>query len=131
MIPNLIESNNLSSQNFDQGIHLSSNKEAAILLRFLKHLRISNLFSQLSDKRQQSKTNYSNTSLSFWAFLTLLFRQGSKNSFRTTLEGLSGKKRKAMATLLMTDDTLPHSSTVDDYLRGVRQTQQAIAIFPS
>ena len=123
MIPNLIESNNLFSQNFDQGIHLSSNKEAAILLRFLKYLRISNLFSQLSDKRQQSKTNYSNTSLSFWAFFTLLFRQGSKNSFRTTLGGLSGKKRKAMATLLMTDDTLPHSSTVDDYLRHLDAEQ--------
>lgn len=116
MIPHLIESNNFFSQDFDQKIKLSSNKEAAILLRFLKHLRISKLFSQLSDKRQQSKTNYSNTSLSLWAFFTLLFRQGSKNSFRTTLEGISCKKRKAISAFLMTDDTLPHSSTVDDYL---------------
>lgn len=123
MIPQLIKSNNFFSENFDQEIQLSSNKDAAILLRFLKHLRISNLFSQLSDKRQQSKTSYSNASLSFWAFLTLLFRQGSKNSFRTTLEGLSGKKKKAIASLLMTDDNLPHSSTVDDYLRHLDAEQ--------
>ena len=94
MIPNLIESNNLFSQNFDQGIHLSSNKEAAILLRFLKHLRISNLFSQLSDKRQQSKTNYSNTSLSFWAFLHFYFDRDPKTAFGLRWEVFRAKREK-------------------------------------
>lgn len=101
-------------------LDLSTNLDIAIWIRFLQHLRLPQLFENLSDKRQQSKIDYSNVSLALWAFSTCAFRQGSKNALNTTIDNLKGKKRISMASFLKIEDlNLPHSSTVDDYLRHI------------
>ncbi len=98
----------------------SANLDIAIWIRFLRHLRLPQLFANLSDHRQQSKINYSNASLALWAFSACAFRQGSKNALNTTIDNLKGKKRASMASFLQIEDlSLPHSSTIDDYLRHI------------
>ena len=105
----------------DLNIPFSSNKAIAIWIRFLRQLGLPRLFASLSDSRQQSKTTYSNTSLALWAFSTYAFRQGSKNALKTSIDDLNVKINRSMAAFLEIEDCtkLPHSKTVDDYLRNV------------
>src|SRR3989304_1448902 len=68
----------------------------ASFLRFIKHIKLSELFSQLPDKRQQSKIDYSIASLVLWAFSLCFFRQESKNKFHTTLQYLEPHERRGI-----------------------------------
>ena len=88
-------------------------------MRFLRQLGLSRLFSNLSDSRQQSKITYSNSSLALWGFCVAAFRQGSKNALNTTFDALKQKNSSSIANFLEIENlnNLPHSKTVDEYLR--------------
>ena len=48
------------------------------------------------------------------------FRQGSKNTFQTTLQDLEGEEKESLLHLLEIDgENLPHSSTVDHALSNI------------
>ncbi len=53
------------------------------LLKFIKHIKLPDLFAELPDKRQSGKIEYSISSLALWAFCTCFFRQESKSKFHT------------------------------------------------
>ena len=105
----------------NSNLHFSSdNIDVAILLRFLRHMRISEFFKNLTDHRQQAKTTYSISSLALWAFSACFFRQGSKNALHTTLAQLAPENREAILRFLeIEENKLPHYSTVDDALSGI------------
>lgn len=99
---------------------LSENVDVATLIRFMRHMKIPELFANFPDARQRSKITYSLSSLALWAFATCIFRQGSKNALHTTLEKLSPEQREGMIHFLgITGKDLPHSRTVDDALAGI------------
>ena len=92
----------------------------ASFLRFIKHIKLSELFSQLPDKRQQSKIDYSIASLVLWAFSLCFFRQESKNKFHTTLQYLEPHERRGILNLLeIKNNNLPDYTTVDDALKNI------------
>jgi hypothetical protein len=92
----------------------------ASVLRFIKHIRLPELFAQLPDKRQQSKTEYSIASLVLWAFSLCFFRQESKNKFHTTLEHLEPCERRGILNLLeIKNNNLPDYTTVDNALKNI------------
>ena len=96
------------------------NVDVAALLRFIQHMRIPNLFKNLPDHRQQNKITYSMDSLVLWAFSACIFRQESKNAFYTTLEQLKSVNREGILNFLkITEDKLPHYSTVDEAMVDV------------
>ena len=116
--------NNAIVENFENNSNhekkLSENVDVAALIRFMHHMKILDLFAGIPDPRQQSKTTYTLASLSLWALAVCLFRQGSKNALKTTLEGLHPEQRESMLHFLEIEGkNLPHSSTVDDALARV------------
>ena len=116
MISQAVDNSNIIANAKSEPI---SNKDVAIWMRFLQQLGLSHLLVNLSDCRQQSKITYSNLSLALWAFSVAAFRQGSKNALNTTIDNLKQKNRSSMANFLKIEnlDNLPHSKTVDNYLR--------------
>jgi hypothetical protein len=107
-------SNNSNSQIYPRDV------DVATLLRFLRHMRIPDLFKKLPDHRQQTKIKYSIGSLVLWAFSACLFRQGSKNAFHTTLDQLELENRAGILRFLEIEENgLPHYSTVDNALTGI------------
>lgn len=93
----------------------------ARFIRFLKHLRIKEIFSGISDTRQTKKTKYSNHSLMLWAFSVFVFRQESKNSLQTTIESLPKYKQTSLLKYFEIErDSIPHRTVVDDYLVTVK-----------
>jgi len=110
---------------------LSSNKDVAIWMRFLRQLGLSRLFANLSDCRQQSKITYSNLSLTLWAFAVATFRQGSKNALNTTCDAMNKKNRSSIANFLEIENlnNLPHSKTVDNYLRHLNPDELNTVLF--
>lgn len=120
MLPQSVDKSNIAaSQIIQTDSELTSNKDVAIWMRFLQQLGLSRLFANLSDQRQQSKITYSNSSLALWGFSVAAFRQGSKNALNTTFDTLKQKNRSSIANFLEIEnfDNLPHSKTVDEYLR--------------
>jgi hypothetical protein len=102
--------------------YFSQNKNGiASFLRFIKHIKLQNLFEQLTDKRQQGKINYSISSLALWAFSNCIFRQKSKNSFHTTLQNINPDERNGILNLLNIEKeiNLPNYTTVDEGLCNV------------
>lgn len=99
---------------------LPENSDVATLIRFMRQMKIPELFAKLPDARQQSKIAYPLSSLALWAFAACIFRQGSKNAFHTTLEQVSPEQREGLLHFLGIPGTrLPHSSTVDDALASL------------
>ena len=95
------------------------NEDFAIarFIRFLKHINLKELLFKISDPRQASKITYSNYSLLLWALSVFFFRQGSKNSFQTTIESMSHHQQEGLLKYLeIEEDSIPHRSVVDDYL---------------
>jgi hypothetical protein len=84
-------------------------------IRFLRQLRIPDLFASLPDARQQGKTRYSMSSLVMWAFSACSFRTGSKNALHTSLSELLPHQKEGMQSLLGSE-CIPHVSTVDHAL---------------
>lgn len=122
MLPDSIDKNNpLVDDPIQSSPIPSSNKDIAIWIRFLKHLGLSRLFGDFQDQREQSRITYSKKSLLLWAFSVVAFRQGSKNALQTTIESLNDKNRRSLAAFLEIENAnkLPHSKTVDDYLRHI------------
>lgn len=120
MISQSVDNSNIvASHTIQTNSEPISNKDVAIWIRFLQQLGLSHLFVNLNDQRQQSKITYSNLSLALWAFSVAAFRQGSKNALNTTIDSLKQKNRSSMANFLKIEnlDNLPHSKTVDNYLR--------------
>jgi len=96
------------------------NKDVAIWIRFLRQMRLPQMFANLTDRRDASKTTYSNVSLALWAFSACAFRQGSKNALNTTLNCLKDNARASVANFLEIKGLdLPHSKTVDSFLRNI------------
>ena len=92
----------------------------ASFLRFIKHIKLPDLFSELTDIREQGKTDYSIVSLVLWSFCTCFFRQRSKNTFYTTLENLEPNERKGILNLLeIKGKNLPNYTTVDNALSNI------------
>lgn len=91
--------------------------DVACWIRFLQEIKITKMFSSLSDNRQQGKVCYSSPSLLRWALSTCVFRLGSKNALQTSIEHLSSEQSRGMMNLLeIKEGRLPHSSTVDNFL---------------
>jgi hypothetical protein len=111
IIKNTRENNNPSK-------NLPDNVSVAILIRFMKQMKIPELFATLPDSRQQSKITYSLSSLVLWAFTSCIFRQGSKNALYTTLKELPIEQREGICHFLGITN-LPHYSTVDNVLARV------------
>jgi hypothetical protein len=91
--------------------------DVAAWIKFLRHLRIPNLFASLPDQRQPGKIKYTFSSLMLWAFSTCAFRVGSKHAFQTELGSARSHQREGILNLLgIKGDDLPHVSTVDNAL---------------
>jgi hypothetical protein len=92
----------------------------AKFIRFLKRLGLKEMLSGLSDHREASKITYSQDSLLLWALSVFFFRQGSKNALNTTIADLRSSQRESFSNYLGIEvDSLPHRSSVDDYLCGI------------
>ena len=78
----------------------------AAFLRFIKHIKLPELFAKLSDKRQKGKIDYSISSLALWAFSTCIFRQNSKNTFHSTLQSLESNERRGILNLLQIENEI-------------------------
>jgi len=89
----------------------------AQFIRFLKHLNLKKMLSEVSDPRQQNKCEHSNYTLLLWALSVFFFRQESKNSLQTTIESTKPDKREALMKFMeIKNNQLPNRTTVDDYL---------------
>jgi len=114
----IIVENFANNSNSQKNPH--ENVDIAVLIRFMRQIKIPELFATLPDFRQQAKITYSLSSLALWAFATCIFRQGSKNALHTTLEQLSPEHREGILHFLgIAGKDLPHPSTVDDALAYV------------
>lgn len=86
-------------------------------IRFLKHIHLKEHLSKISDPRQSGKIKYSNFTLLLWALSVFIFRQESKNALHTTIESLPTNKKVSLLNFFEIDiGSIPHRSTVDDYL---------------
>ena len=100
------------------------NIDVALWLRFLEEQKIRQLFEKIPDPRQQSKVEYSLSSIAMWALSVPAFRQTSKNAFQTTLENLSSDEKEGFLELLgCQGKQIPHSSTVDHALSRIDYQQ--------
>lgn len=92
-------------------------RSIAKFIRFLKRLRLKEMLLELSDSRDPSKSIYQGDSLLLWALSVFFFRQESKNALNTTIQDLLPHSREAFLNYLgIEGKTLPHRTTVDDYL---------------
>jgi hypothetical protein len=92
----------------------------AQFIRFLKQIKLKKLLSRITDKRQQSKINYTNDAILQWALAAYFFRQGSCNAFQTALQKLRPEKRTAILNYLGLKDEInsfPHRTVVNDCLK--------------
>jgi len=96
-----------------------NNIDVALWMRFLQELKLSKMFAEIPDPRQQSKVTYPLSSLIHWALAACAFRQGSKNAMQTTLDGLSLQKKAGIVQLLGSHEKCPCSSTVDSVLAQI------------
>ena len=89
-------------------------------IRFLRQIKLKKILSEISDARNQNKIKYDNDILLQWALSAFFFRRGSKNSLQTALDSLKPHQRVAILNYLgLTNDTLPHRTSVDDYLSKI------------
>jgi hypothetical protein len=101
--------------------------DVAAFIRFVREMKLDIMFSSLPDPRQPGKVQYKLSSLIFWAFFACSFRLGSKNAFQSTLEGLNIEQRRGVVNLLQIEEnSLPHSSTVDNALARVPLEQLSL-----
>jgi hypothetical protein len=92
-------------------------RSIAKFIRFLKRLHLKEMLLELSDSRDQSKTTYQRDSLLLWTLSVFFFRQESKNALNTTVQDLLPHSKEAFLNYLgIEGKTLPHRTTVDDYL---------------
>jgi hypothetical protein len=68
----------------------------AQFIRFLKHIKIKKLLSNITDNRQLNKIKYSNDVILNWALSVYFFRHGSQNGLQTALEKLKPHQRTAI-----------------------------------
>lgn len=97
----------------------------AQFIRFLKHIKLAKLLSRITDERDPKKARYTNDVILQWALSVFFFRRGSKNAFQTASESLKPHQRKAVLKYLGLDEdeSLPHRTTVDDYLAIVHEEE--------
>jgi hypothetical protein len=92
----------------------------APFIRFLKQLNLKGMLSEISDLRQQNKSDYSHCTHLLWALSVFFFRQSSKNALQTTIESTKRQKRDALLKFMdIEEGKIPHRTTVDDYLAQV------------
>jgi hypothetical protein len=94
-------------------------------MRFLKHIKLKNLLSQITDERDLKKVTYTNDVILQWALSVFFFRRGSKNAFQTAVESLKPHQRKAALKYLGLDedDSFPERTAVDNYLAIVHAAE--------
>jgi len=100
----------------------SQNENFAVskFIRFLKHVGLKRMLSDIPDKRESRKKQYRNDSLVLWALSVFFFRQESKNSLNTTIMDLPKHKQDALLNYLgIQGNRLPKRDCVDDYLATV------------
>lgn len=94
------------------------NADIAIFDRFLRHIKLRQMFAALPDSRQQSKICYSHVSLLMWAFSACVFRTASKNALNTEFKGKERTCLQSFANFLgIRENRLPDSTVVDDFLK--------------
>ena len=94
----------------------------AQFIRFLKHIKIKKLLSNITDNRQLNKVQYSNDVILNWALSVYFFRHGSQNGLQTALEKLKPHQRTAILNYLGLEEkegSLPHRTVVNDFLTHV------------
>jgi hypothetical protein len=117
----LIAHANASRSQFSEEPNEHEDFPVGQFIRFLKHIKLKNILSKITDKRNPNKVIYTNDVILQWALSVFFFRRGSKNSFQTALECIKPYQRKAILKYLglNEDDSLPHRTTVDDFLSKV------------
>jgi hypothetical protein len=89
-------------------------------IRFLKHIGLKKLLTQIPDARNQNKITYPNHSLLLWALSVFFFRQESKNALSTTISDLSIQQQDSFLQYLeIESSSLPKRDCVDDYLSTI------------